>query len=186
MACVGGDDNQFRFFLYPERSVELVVAEFEAAVFLEADAVGGKAEVVFFAGDDDDIMSGVGQLGGQIAGKGIVADDIDRARVGGRVSDFVFGRFGFRLERGGFDVEDIFAEKHSGNLLQFGNEKRIEASAVREMERQCTDAAFGGEYFGNVGTGAAAYIFGGERTKPEAGMRFQKCFQLFFAFGFGD
>lgn len=49
MACVGGDDNQFRFFLYPERSVELVAAEFEAAVFLEADAVGGKAEVVFFA-----------------------------------------------------------------------------------------------------------------------------------------
>lgn len=54
------------------------------------------------------------------------------------------------------------------------------------MERQCTDAAFGGKNFGNVGTGAAAYIFGGERAKPEAGMRFQKCFQLFFAFGFSD
>lgn len=55
MARVGGDDNQFWFFLYPERSIELVATEFEAAVFLEADAVGGKAEVVFFAGDDDDI-----------------------------------------------------------------------------------------------------------------------------------
>lgn len=70
--------------------------------------------------------------------------------------------------------------------MQFGNEKRIKASAVREMERQCTDAAFGGKNFGNVGTGAAAYVFGGERAKPEAGMHFQKCFQLFFAFGFGD
>ena len=50
---------------------------------------------------------------------------------------------GLLIENHTFDVEDIFAEKHSGNLLQFGNEKRIEASAVREMERQCTDAAFG-------------------------------------------